>query len=293
MANLKILVAYHKKSPVVENEVFLPIHLGQGDDYDYLATQMIGDDTGDNISQKNSTYNEFTAVYWAWKNYDKIGNPDYIGLNHYRRFFIFEKRKYAFYDTNSADGIFEKLNYSPENVDKVLEGVDFVAPMPNVRSSVYNNYKFTHHADDFNLVLKIINEDFPFMTRIATDYAKGKTTFFYNAFIFKKQEFFDYCNFMFTVLEKYEKQTKHPTERMFITERLTGIYFAYLLEQGKKANYLPILFLRRKKKFKEVLAEVRQNFKEKKAGFLICLKPLILYFIPKRIYYIRKKRTAL
>ena len=98
MANLKILVAYHKKSPVVENEVFLPIHLGQGDDYDYLATQMIGDDTGDNISQKNSTYNEFTAVYWAWKNYDKIGNPDYIGLNHYRRFFIFEKRKYAFYD---------------------------------------------------------------------------------------------------------------------------------------------------------------------------------------------------
>ena len=157
MANLKILVAYHIKSPVVENEVFLPIHLGQGDDYDYLATQMIGDDTGDNISKKNSTYNEFTAVYWAWKNYDKIGNPDYIGLNHYRRFFIFEKRKYAFYDTDSADGIFEKLNYSPENVDKVLEGVDFVAPMPNVRSSVYNNYKFTHHADDFNLVLKIIN----------------------------------------------------------------------------------------------------------------------------------------
>ena len=98
---------------------------------------------------------------------------------------------------------------------------------------------------------------------------------------------------MFTVLEKYEKQTKHPTERMFITERLTGIYFAYILEQGKKANYLPIMFLREKKKFKEVLAEVKQNFKEKKAGSLICIKPLILYFIPKRIYYIRKKRTAL
>ena len=102
MANLKILVAYHKKSPIVKNEVFLPIHLGHGDDYDYLAQNMIGDDTGDNISDKNLTYNEFTAVYWAWKNYDKIGNPDYIGLNHYRRFFIFEKRKYAFYDTCST-----------------------------------------------------------------------------------------------------------------------------------------------------------------------------------------------
>ena len=39
---------------------------------------MIGDDTGDNISDKNREYCELTGIYWIWKNYDKLGNPDYI-----------------------------------------------------------------------------------------------------------------------------------------------------------------------------------------------------------------------
>ena len=37
--------------------------------------------------KKNRNINELTALYWAWKNYDKLGNPDYIGLMHYRRQF--------------------------------------------------------------------------------------------------------------------------------------------------------------------------------------------------------------
>lgn len=54
---------------------------------------MIGDDTGDNISALNDSYNEMTALYWAWKNYDKLGNPDYIGLMHYRRHFVLNEGK--------------------------------------------------------------------------------------------------------------------------------------------------------------------------------------------------------
>ena len=55
-------------------------------DYQWMLDNMIGDDTGDNISELNRNFNELTAIYWAWKNYDKLGNPDYIGLAHYRRF---------------------------------------------------------------------------------------------------------------------------------------------------------------------------------------------------------------
>ena len=100
---VKILVCYHKPDVLVKDDVFTPIHVGralarqrakEGDkNFEWMLENTIGDDTGDNISNKNMSFNELTAVYWAWKNYDKLGNPDYIGLCHYRRYFLFRKSK--------------------------------------------------------------------------------------------------------------------------------------------------------------------------------------------------------
>ncbi|EAQ58275.1 putative glycosyl transferase [Campylobacter jejuni subsp. jejuni 260.94] len=55
----------------------------------WMNENTIGDDTGDNISDKNRFINEFSAIYWAWKNYNQLENPDYIGFMHYRRLFYF------------------------------------------------------------------------------------------------------------------------------------------------------------------------------------------------------------
>ena len=82
---VKILVACHKPDSVYEDEVYTPIHVGRAiskctDDMHH----MIGDDTGDNISDKNPMYCEVTAQYWAWKN---LKDVEYIGLCHYRRYF--------------------------------------------------------------------------------------------------------------------------------------------------------------------------------------------------------------
>ena len=78
---IKIAVAYHKDSIVLQDEHLIPVHVGKS-----LATAHLpfqGDNTGDNISEKNPLYCELTALYWLWKNCE----DDYIGICHYRRFF--------------------------------------------------------------------------------------------------------------------------------------------------------------------------------------------------------------
>ncbi|WP_086244790.1 DUF4422 domain-containing protein [Campylobacter devanensis] len=104
---VKILIAYHKPAPLIKSDIFVPIHVGRSvakeaskdgvisdEDLKWLKDNMIRDDTGNNISYLNRSFCELTAIYWAWKNYDKLENPDYIGLCHYRHFFQFYGYKY-------------------------------------------------------------------------------------------------------------------------------------------------------------------------------------------------------
>ena len=78
--DIKILVATHKPYWMPEDKVYVPIHMGSEGKTDI---GFIGDNTGENISNKNANYCELTGLYWAWKNLQ----ADYIGLCHYRRYF--------------------------------------------------------------------------------------------------------------------------------------------------------------------------------------------------------------
>ena len=95
--DIRILVAYHKPAPLLPEGIFLPVHGGRalvhGDNEDtrWLKANTVGDDTGENISKENRRYNEMTVLYWAWKSYAQLGNPEYIGFMHYRRHFIFRE----------------------------------------------------------------------------------------------------------------------------------------------------------------------------------------------------------
>lgn len=287
--NLKMLVAYHKDAPVVQNELFVPIHLGHGSDYEILCQKMIGDDTGANISDKNATYNELTAIYWAWKHYDELGDPDKIGFCHYRRFFIFEKRKQAYFETTAAD-VEKQLLLDRVNL---VQNYDFVAPVPNKRTSVYDNYKKAHHKDDFALLLDIIAKDYPAFWGAAKTYASGQKTFFYNMFIFGKEDFFAYCRFVFGVLEQYVERTQHKGERLFVSEVLTGIFFTWLLQKGRNVLYLPVLFVATKQTRREAWAETKSNLREKKTGLLYAFRPVLIRLIPKSILLRRKQKSGL
>ena len=89
---VKIIIATHKKYQMPKDDMYLPLHVGaegkldeNGNDLDLGYTK---DNSGDNISNLNSSFCELTGLYWAWKNID----ADYIGLVHYRRHFSLKKK---------------------------------------------------------------------------------------------------------------------------------------------------------------------------------------------------------
>ncbi len=76
-----ITVAAHKPYWMPSDGLYLPVQAGAAGRESIEGYQR--DDTGDNISAKNSRYCELTALYWAARNVE----ADHIGLVHYRRHF--------------------------------------------------------------------------------------------------------------------------------------------------------------------------------------------------------------
>lgn len=65
-------------------DIYFPIQAGRS--VNPPIPDIIGDDSAPSISELNPYLNEMTAIYWLGHHYDEIGNPDFIGFNHYRRF---------------------------------------------------------------------------------------------------------------------------------------------------------------------------------------------------------------
>lgn len=250
---VKLLICYHKPDTLIKDEIFTPIHVGRAlakkrmkpDDpkLQWLLENMIGDDTGDNISDRNSSYNELTSLYWAWKNYDKLGNPDYIGLMHYRRHFVFNEGEIKVYNMPDMDSrhYFEFLNYSPEKLKKHLSECDFICHLGRV-GGIYKHYLANHRIEDMELALEILDELHPEYSDYAKEYMKKDIGNFCNMFIFPREMFFEYCEFVFSILAEFEKRTDTSEKRFFVSERLTGIFIYKKMLDGLKYKFFPINF---------------------------------------------------
>ncbi len=248
-SNVKILLSYHKKDHLFKDEILTPIHAGRAnreplsdtasEETKWLYENMEGDNTGDNISEKNSLYNEMSTVYWAYKNYDKLGDPDYIGFMHYRRHFIFdetlEKGNYEAEDIG-AD-YFEQINYSPETVRSIVESCDFVTVKPLFRHTLYDHYKINHNIEDMDRAVSILKELYPDYVDAADEYLNGEKGYFCNMFIFPKETFLRYGEWFFSITQRLENDL--VSNRMFISEWLTGIFITKLIMEGKKGVFFP------------------------------------------------------
>ena len=89
--DIKIFVSHRidLDSVTIDNPLYVPVYCGAVyKDKSKRNPDIIGDDTGDNISEKRRSFCEYTVQYWAWKNV----KAEYYGLCHYRRYLSFADR---------------------------------------------------------------------------------------------------------------------------------------------------------------------------------------------------------
>ena len=256
-SDIKIFLAYHKPDILFQSDILTPIQVGRkcainkanniyGDNnLAQMISSMIGDDTGENISDKNPSYNEMTGVYWVWKNYENIGNPSYVGFMHYRRHFIFKDLPNVYYECNEVQDnhITETICCNEVQILDTLKKFDFIVSKPYYRSSIYDHYKENHKIEDLDLAIEILKKRYPEYSNACDKYINGSDAYFCNMFVFPKDIFFKYCEWIFNILDEFEMRVDITGKRLFISERLTGIFIQELLDSGKTAKFYPTLYI--------------------------------------------------
>jgi len=232
VADIKLFVCCHHPVSVPKHPLLVPVQVGAAL-ADAQFPGFLHDDTGDNISEKNRSYCELTAQYWAWKNVE----ADYYGFFHYRRYLYPDakaKRPYRIEEKASLS-LLEKLGYA--GFEDLIGQYDLIAPIgENMYSSVRKHYEKAafHHKKDLDLAVNILRGQSPEYTRAVGLHLSGTVCYFGNIFIMRRQVFHDYCAWLFPILEEFDRRADtsgySPQEQRadgYLAERLFGIYYTY------------------------------------------------------------------
>lgn len=220
----KMFVITHKKFNYKLNKDYEVIQVGKANTKNQLP--YISDDTGNNIAIKNNSYCELTAIYWLWKNYDL---PQYIGICHYRRYFVY--------------GILSRLvdeNYIKKNISKY----DVILPCQyKTESNVYNHFINSTSGREKDLInlRKIIEEKYPDYINMYDTVMNSQKTSYCNMAIMKKDDYNNYCKWLFNILFELETITD-MTGYTKQEKRLYGFLSEFLLNVWIQKNNLKIKY---------------------------------------------------
>ena len=234
---IKILVCYHKKSKLLKDNVLVPIHAGRSiadlkykngklraSEYKWLKKNLLPDNTGENISDLNSTINEMTVLYWGWKNYDKLGNPDYIGLYHYRRIF----------DIKNSDllDILQNCYFIQRKPDKIPKANSLYEQWHNLDLDWASNEYLECALNACKSYNKDLGQD------IEKFFKSEPKVCWCNMFIMPREEFFKYCEFIFPLIFYLNESLPKRNDRAFgmFCERLTAYYLHKLSQRANGYN---------------------------------------------------------
>lgn len=183
----KVYVITHKKVDLKLPDSYTLLQVGKP--FTKLEMDCISDDCKENIAKKNNNYCELTGLYWIWKN--EINN-DYIGLCHYRRF-LMNKGKIL----------------SKDKIKRFLKKYDVILPKKFYFSdNLWDNYFKNGAGREKDLVLlkQVIINKYPDYEASFNKVFNSYSGSYCNMMIMKKEDFNNYCKWLFDILFQLEKQ---------------------------------------------------------------------------------------
>ena len=222
-----IVIATHKPYRMPSAPCYLPLHVGRAGKEDIGFS---GDDTGENISQKNPFYCELTGLYWLWRNVDS----DYKGLVHYRRHF---------------GGSGKSKNHI---------------------ESLYSHYAHTHYGEHLDVTREIIEAQCPQYLPAFDRVMGRTWGHMFNMFVMKGEKCDAYCAWLFPILEQLEGRVDYRSldpfqARLFgrVSELLLDVW---LETNGYAYKELPLVSTEPVNWWKKGTSFLKAKFSGKKYG---------------------------
>lgn len=215
---VKIFTMTHKKFNEPENKIYVPLHVGRA-----TAENLgyCGDDTGESISEWNRYYGELTGVYWVWKN---IEDADIVGICHYRRFFLNEKRE-----------LMTQAEY-----EAILKEYDIIVPHSMKAEGCYRDYYASaHNVEDLLAVGRVIQEKYSDYYPYFEAALAGDTYYYGNLMVTSKELFQSYAGWLFDILFEVEKRIDVSGYDLY-NQRVFGFLSEQMLKVWIDRNQLKV-----------------------------------------------------
>lgn len=228
--------------------------------------KIIGDNSGEHISEKNPHFSELTGIYWIWKNTEN----EVTGTCHYRRFFTAQpepllyklkriayfpaglaKKRFGIIYTQNTKGFQQKI-LSQNELHGLLSRYDAILPVARkMKYSVEKHYTRYHDSHDLAILRTIIQEKHPEYETALNKVLSSKRLYANNMFVLKNEHFQEFMSWWFSLLFEFERRTDLDSktgyqQRIigFIAERLLNVWF---MKKQLKCVELPIIYFKRLK----------------------------------------------
>ena len=245
---------------------YIPVGLGMNN----FNNEWIRDNTGQNISNKNKYYGEYTFHYWFWKNMiDDISDKNWIGFCAYRRYWANNNLKSEFIEKNINNNNFKeyvlqniktewsnfetilgtRIPFGKLKISKIIKNGGMESILRNFKSFITNKTTIKFHFDVFHG-----NEKLDRAIDLLEKNERDDFRVFINSQSFNKENMFickskkiikEYYKSVFSWLEKCESifgfnlNSWHEIRiYAFLAER----YLSYWFNKYTKVKEWPIFF---------------------------------------------------